>query len=71
MMTMATDVAILCQVCFGNGSWDSMWPDGGCGHIHDWAVAEVGEGDEEWEVTWLATGMTLAEAQEYNAAPPR
>jgi hypothetical protein len=75
-MTMATpnyagtDIAVLCQACFGNGSWDSMWPDSACGHAQPWAVAEVGESDGDWEVTWLATGMTLAEAQEYAAGLP-
>jgi hypothetical protein len=76
MMTMTTldragtDVAILCEVCFGNGDWDSMWPDGDCGHAHHWAVAEVVNGDDGWEVTWLATGMTLAEAQAYATELP-
>jgi len=75
MMAMATldagtDVAILCQACFDNGSWDAMWPDGACGHEQHWAVAEVGDCDEDWEVTWLATRMTLAAAQEYAAELP-
>lgn len=70
MMTMATDVAVLCQACFENGNWGDMWPGGTCGHVHHWAVAEVGEGDDGWEVTWLATGMTLVGAQEYAAGLP-
>jgi hypothetical protein len=75
MMAMATvdagtDVAILCEICVSNGDWNAMWPDGDCGHAHYWAVAEVGEGDDGWEVTWLAAGMTLSEAQEYAAGLP-
>jgi len=75
MMAMATvdagtDVAILCEICVSNGDWNAMWPDGACGHERHWAVAEVGDGDEDWEVTWLVTGLDLIAAQEYAAELP-
>ena len=59
------DIAILCEVCFGNGSWETMWP--GSDHDDDpvWGVAEVqaDDGSGEWIVSWLATGLTVAQAE--------
>jgi hypothetical protein len=58
------NVAILCHVCFDNGDFDTMWP--GSGHDDDptFGVADIETGDDgEWEVTWIATGLTVAEAR--------
>ena len=33
------DVAILCEVCFGNGAWETMWPGGRHDNDPVWGVA--------------------------------
>lgn len=58
------DVAILCEACLDNGNWETMWP----GKWHDkdpsWGVAEIETDDNgEWVVNWLATGLTVAQAE--------
>jgi hypothetical protein len=61
-----TDIAILCEICLGNGRWDDMWPGGDHDDEPVWGVAEVkpDEDSGEWDVTWHVTGLTVAQAQE-------
>ena len=58
------DVAILCEVCSGNGDFDTMWPGGDHDDDPVWGVAEIETDDSgEWVITWLATGLTVAQAE--------
>jgi hypothetical protein len=60
------DVAILCEVCSDNGNFDTMWPGGDHDDSRVWGVAEVETDDSgEWIITWLATGLTVAQAEEH------
>ena len=58
------DVAILCEHCFDNGDWETMWPGNDHNDEPVWGVAEVETDDDgEWVLTWLASGLTVAHAE--------
>lgn len=58
------EIAILCEPCYESGCWDTMRPGGNHDNEHVWGVADVGADDDfEWHVTWLVTGLTVAEAE--------
>ena len=62
------EIAILCEPCYQNGCWDSMWPGGNHDNEHVWGVAEMDtEEGGDWIVTWLETRLTVAEAEEHLA----
>ncbi len=60
------DIAILCEHCLASGDFGSMRP-GRSGHDDApvFGIAEITVADDwERDATWLATGMTAAQAQE-------
>lgn len=60
------DIAILCEICSDNGDFDTMWPGGDHDDAPDWGVAEIETDDSgEWVITWLATRLTVAQAEEH------
>jgi hypothetical protein len=60
------DIAILCEVCSGNGNFDTMWPGGDHDDEPVWGVAEIETDDSgEWVITWLATRLTVEGAEEH------
>lgn len=62
------DVAILCEACSDNGDYDAMWPGGDHDDRPVWGVAEVSTDDNgEWVINWLATGLTVDQAEEHLA----
>lgn len=62
------DVAILCEFCYENGNFDTMWPGDGEDHANHpvWgiAVVKVANDDGDWDLKWRARGLTLAQAEE-------
>lgn len=60
------DVAIICEVCSANGNFDTQFPGGDHDDRPTWGVAEVETDDcGEWVINWLATGLTVAQAEEH------
>jgi hypothetical protein len=60
------EIAILCEECYENGCWDTMWPGGEDDNRPVWGIAEVETTDSdsgEWDVTWRETGLTVAQAE--------
>ena len=60
------DIAILCEECYENGCWDTMWPGSGHDGRPVWGVAEIeatDDGSGEWDVTWHARGLTVTQAE--------
>ena len=59
------EIAILCEPCYQNGCFDTMWPGSGHDDQRVWGIADIetANDDGDWDLTWLASGLTLAQAE--------